>query len=105
MNTKKTLLVICENHENYFKIFEDVKTIGDYQLHVEQASLREIHLSSYTSDLSKNGLVLDIYPSLKPFPNTSQERKRTILPDFLLIRTVFHSIEGQDYRTILYGLM
>lgn len=105
MKKSKTLLVICENHENYFQVFEGVRTIGDFPLVVDQASLREIHLSCYTTDLTKTGLVLDIYPSLKPFPNTSQERKRTIQPDFLLIRSVFHSIKGQYYKNLLYGFM
>jgi len=66
----KLLFVISGDKENYFEVFKDVKNIGDYKLEVDQASWEDISFTVYTSDLSKNGIILNIFPSKIPFKGT-----------------------------------
>lgn len=101
----KLLLVISGEKENYYELFKDVKTIGDYKFQVEQAAWEDLSFSVYTSDLKKNGIILDAYPSRYPIKGSPQEKKRTLQPDFILIRNIVHGNHGYDNRNLLYGLM
>lgn len=101
----KLLFVISGNQENYFEIFKVVNSIGDLKFEIDQASWEDISFTVYTNDLTKNGIILNIFPSKTPIKGTPQEKKRTIKPDFLLIRNIVHGNKGYDYRNLLYGFM
>lgn len=53
---------------------------------------------------SDSGLVLDVLPSDYALQD-SQKQRRTVQPDFLLIRSATRALHGQDWRNHLYGFL
>jgi len=96
----KTLLVIeCTESFNWYKRFENALVHGE-QVKVEQASWQDISLVSYP-----NQCVVSIRRAKKPLPGTTQDRDRTILVDFVFLRSVSRGVGNMDSRNLLLGLI
>ena len=103
---KKVLLVIeCSEQFNWYEIFGKDARIMIYgspvAIQVEQATFPDISLTSY----GQGGPVVNLRKAKHPHPNTSQERDRTVVVDFILLRSVTRGIFGQDSRNILMAFM
>eukprot|EP01084_Bolivina_argentea_P225089 380476_1 len=99
------LLVIRggESGQNFYKLFEKCKLKNGTGVKVEQASWRDIQLTSYSDNIKP---IVSLKPSLKPLPNTPQNRVRSIQPDFLLVRELARGVKvSLDHRNLLYGFM
>eukprot|EP00762_Andalucia_godoyi_P008467 ANDGO_05761.mRNA.1 Synapsin len=99
----KSLLVIESGSRNpqycdWKSIFADCKVrIGEtqYGLSVVVVTWPDISISSY----GYRSVVVDVRPARR------QDGIRTVKPDFLLIRSVSHALDGQDSRNLLYAFM
>ncbi len=100
----KVLLVIeCTPSVNWYELFAHAKLHGTEPVQVEQATWAEVH--SVVSYPEPNvGVQCELKKSTHPHPGTSQERHRTIRPDFILMRSVTRSIGHLDDRNKLYAL-
>ena len=102
---KITLLVIKSGNDgqNFYDLFSKCKLKDGRKIYVEQAGWDNIGLTAYSDNLKP---VVNLKPSIKPLPNTPQDRVRTIQPDFLLLRELCRGVKvTQDHRNILYGFM
>jgi len=98
----KVLLIIGgDSSINWYDIFKGEKLHGKEDIITESARWEEISLVSY----SDSGAVVDLMPSANPFPCTNQNKRRTVSPHFLLIRSTTQALHGQDWRNLLFGLM
>jgi hypothetical protein len=73
---------------NWYNFFADAKLHGSELIEVEQATwseIRSIHVEH------QGGALVDIAAAAKPHRGTSQERSRTVRPDFVLMRSVSRS--------------
>eukprot|EP01103_Thecamoeba_quadrilineata_P010558 TRINITY_DN2313_c0_g1_i2.p1 TRINITY_DN2313_c0_g1~~TRINITY_DN2313_c0_g1_i2.p1 ORF type:complete len:391 (-),score=51.28 TRINITY_DN2313_c0_g1_i2:17-1189(-) len=96
-----TLLVIeCSGHLNWYQTFEGASILGQ-PVQVEQAEWDDLTVVSYHD----SGAVVSMRRAKRPFPGTSQERDRTAVIDFVLLRSVSHGIKGQDSRNKLMSLI
>lgn len=113
--SKKVLLVVeCSEEFNWTAIFAGTcieirhvdqttgeESVRSYEIQVEQATFPDLSVTSY----DKSGCVFNIRKSKRPHPGTSMERDRTVVVDFVLLRSVTHGIHGQDSRNILLTMM
>lgn len=76
-----TLLVIASQRINYYKLFEGCKILGK-DLKIEQAAWDDIEVCSY----GNAQCVVTISPSFRPIEGTSQNTRRSCVPDFVLFR-------------------
>ena len=96
-NSRPLLLVIGGDAKiDWFELFA-----ADTQIAVEAAAWPQIQLVSY----SDSGCVVTLSPSPRPVPNSPQSSKRTIQPDFLLIRSAPQADAGIDFRNLLIGFV
>ena len=93
------LVIECQPRINWYTIFSDTKC-SDQSIQVEQATWSEIK----SICIENNQAYVNITPSVRPHIGTSQERSRTIIPDFILMRSVCRSIKPLDDRHKLYAL-
>ncbi len=90
-------LAVCCRYE----IFADSKHHGVEPIQVEQATWGEITSVVSYPDV---GVQCELKRAANPHPGTSQERNRTIIPHFILMRSVTRSVGHLDDRNKLYAL-
>ncbi|CAM1314033.1 Syn (predicted) [Pycnogonum litorale] len=89
----KILLVIDDQNTDWTKYFRDKKIYGDWEIRVEQAEFKDIHVIGYTDTGCSVGMV--VY-------RNGTKVVRSFRPDFILIRE--HIRDGMlDYRNLLLG--
>jgi hypothetical protein len=98
----KTLLIVeCSEQYNWYERFKDVKLHGTEELIIEQAPWQDISVVSYPG----SGVVVSIKKARIPHPGTSQNRDRTVIVDFLFLRSVSRGIANMDSRNLLMGFI
>lgn len=94
------LVIECSASHNWYEVFQGA-TVNGVRVVVEQAELQDMAVTVY-----ENGkAVVDMRPAKQPLANTTQNRSRVFHPDFVLNRSVFRGIAGQDSRNTLFALM
>ena len=91
---ERTLLVIGAQSINYYELFKDCKVSGS-SLKVEQCTWTDLSLVSHADS---GGLICTILPSLKPLPNSPQDKARSFKPDFILLRAGCRGDAHTDWR-------
>ena len=96
----KTLLVVeCTESYNWYEVFKGATVHGE-AIVVEQASWQDITAVSYP-----NQVVVSIRKAKNPLPNTTQGNDRTVMVDFLFLRSVSRGIQGMDSRNLLLAFI
>jgi len=93
------LVFECTESYNWYKRFEGAEINGE-PIVVEQAAWQDVSLTSYPNDC-----VVTLRRALKPLPNTTQNQNRTVVVDFIFLRSVSRGIGNQDSRQLLLGLI
>lgn len=93
------LVIECTENYNWYEYFEGATVLGR-PVQVEQASWQDITLSSYPTNC-----VVSIRRARNPIKGTSQETHRTVVVDFVFLRSVSRGIAGMDSRNLLLGLL
>jgi len=100
--TFNLLVIECQSMLNWYEIFDEAPTLSDgSKIHVEQAEWDDISPISYED----SGCVVSLNQAKRPLPGTTQTQQRTIQVHFVLLRSVTHSIKGQDSRNKLFTLI
>ena len=97
----KTLLVIeCSGNLNWYQVFRGAIVSG-YDILIEQAEWDDISIISYDS----GQVMCTLRRAAKPLEGSTQNKDRTIVLDFVLLRSVTRGISNQDSRNKLFALM
>ena len=96
----KTLLVIeCTETYNWYERFAGA-TIEGEAIQVEQASWQDVSLVSYP-----DSCVVSLRKAKSPLPGTTQNQNRTVVVDFVFLRSVSRGVGNMDSRPLLLGLL
>ena len=96
---KKVLIIECVPRYNWYNIFKNGTLTSGEEIIVEQATWNDVNMTAYD-----DGLVITLGPAKKPLPDTTQNKPRTIRPDFILFRSLCQHIGGLNDKKFLYGI-